>query len=511
MTETNASTPHVIDPLGAMNRIFDRGVGVILESNDFPTLLAHLQQALRPLAAAFAAEAEDATPGDVERAARGLATHIAFELWNTTPIPDNHFRPRKLARPERNTPCPCGSGHKYKQCCGAVDTPPLVLPPDEMLARVLGHLPREGLADVGAPPQVLGLVAERWFDERRFDDVVALLEPIFADPAKLDERAEHAANILLNSYLTLQRCEQRDALLARLEKAPDRILRSTALQRAATIRSDCGDSAGAWQAFKEAQRLTPDDPTLSHLEVLLLLADGRRDEARARVEFWSAKLARDPDYDHHPLIEALHALVEGDAIGDLLDELPRDYPERRLLLHIALEDIEPPIWRRLEVENTLSFAALHHLIQTAMGWEDAHLHEFEVGDYRIGNIAEYDNPYGETVLPGEEVELGQVIGRRRSFTYVYDFGDDWRHRITIEKRLPSDPLRRPAALIDGARACPPEDCGGVYGYSRILEAKRAPRSAESRELLQWLGPYQPEAFKLASHQKRIDALFRRLR
>ena len=61
---------------------------------------------------------------------------------------------------------------------------------------------------------------------------------------------------------------------------------------------------------------------------------------------------------------------------------------------------------------------------------------------------DYDNPFDKGVLPGEDVELGQVIGRRRSFIYEYDFGDGWRHRITIEKRLPSDPLRKPAALLD---------------------------------------------------------------
>ncbi len=194
-----------------------------------------------------------------------------------------------------------------------------------------------------------------------------------------------------------------------------------------------------------------------------------------------------------------------------LDDLPQDYPERRLVLHIALEGIDPPIWRRVEVENTLSFEALHHVIQAAMGWEDAHLHEFKVGDYRIGMGDSYDNPFDDEVLPGEHVELGQVIGRRRSFSYEYDFGDGWRHRITIEKRLPSDPLRKPAALLDGERACPPEDCGGVPGYYNILEAKRTPRSAESREILDWLGPYQPGVFKLAKHQKQVDALFKRIR
>ena len=178
MSDTNTPTPHDADPLELMTRAFDSGVGVILESNDFSALLAHLQQALRPLA-----EVGDAGAEDVARTARALATHMAYELWNTTPIPENHFRPRKLPCPERNAPCPCGSGRKYKQCCGGVDRPALTQPPDDMLARVLEHLPPERLGELvarGAPPRVLAEIAEHWFDEARYDEVAGLLEPLFA-------------------------------------------------------------------------------------------------------------------------------------------------------------------------------------------------------------------------------------------------------------------------------------------------------------------------------------------
>ncbi len=494
-----------------MERAFHSTVGVILASQDISAVIAHLREALRPLAAVVV-HAEGGTPADIERAAKGMAIRLAYELWNTTPIPENHFRPRKLAPPERNAPCPCGSQRKYKQCCGAGDEGPLILPPDEMLTRTLDHLPRERLGEAvrhGVSPHMLALVAERWFDEQRFDDVIALLAPLFVDSARLDERAADAANVLMNCYLVLEQDEARLALIERLKKSTDRVLRSTALQREATVCSDRGDVRGAWRAFNEARHLTPDDPSLSHLEVLLLLAEGRDIEARDRVEYWTAVLARDPHHDNQVLIEALHALVADsqDGFDDLLAELPQDYPERRLLLHIALEDIDPPIWRRVEVENTITFDDLHQVIQAAMGWEDAHLHLFEIGDYRIGMGENYDDPFDEGVLPGERIELGQVIGRRRSFIYEYDFGDSWRHRITIEKRLPSDPLRRPAILLDGERACPPEDCGGVPGYYAILNAKLAPRSAESREILDWLGPYNPASFKLAKHRKQVDGLF----
>ncbi|MFB1029484.1 MAG: hypothetical protein QMC09_07345, partial [Thauera sp.] len=126
--------------------------------------------------------------------------------------------------------------------------------------------------------------------------------------------------------------------------------------------SDRGDIRDAWRAFNEARHLTPDDPSLSHLEVLLLLAEGRDIEARERADYWMAVLAADPRHDNRALIEALHTLGAEAAADDPLDDLPQDYPERRLVLHIALEDIDPPIWRRVEVENTLTFEALHHVI-----------------------------------------------------------------------------------------------------------------------------------------------------
>jgi Plasmid pRiA4b ORF-3-like protein. len=279
-----------------------------------------------------------------------------------------------------------------------------------MLGRVLDHLPRTRLGEPvaqGVSPHMLALVASRWCDEQRFDDVIALLEPLFIDLGKLDERAADAANILMNCYLARQQYDARNALVERLKKSHNRVLRSAGLQREATVCSDRGDVRNAWRAFNEARHLTPDDPSLSHLEVLLLRAEGRDIEARERADYWMAVLAADPRHDNRALIEALHALVAEAAADDPLDDLPQDYPERRLVLHIALEGIDPPIWRRVEVENTLSFEALHHVIQAAMGWEDAHLHEFKVGDYRIGMGDSYDDPFDDGSCPARTSNSGR--------------------------------------------------------------------------------------------------------
>lgn len=521
----HSTAPHEDDAmLALMESIIDDAVGVIIDSRSFEALRTRLLQTLRPIVVApLATEEEDTDDGEqVDFATRGLAMQVGFDIWNATPVPDNDFRPLPLQRPQPDSPCLCGSGHKYQQCCGAVESPfGLILPSDEMMARVLKRYPAERIGEIvalGAPVQTLGLVADEWVGADRAGDAITLLEPLFADLHKLDARAELAADALCNAYLESGAQEAREAFVARLKTAPDKQLRAAAWQRDAALCSDRGDYPNAWAAFKEAQRLGPDNPALSHLEVLLLLHEGRGEEARARADFWAARLARDPQEDHSELIALLQALAEHGLpneeddfipaeVEEALAALPSEYAERRLVIDVRLEGIEPPIWRRLEVENTLSFAELHLVLQAAMGWDDAHLYEFTVGDQRFAPEGEVD-PFGEVTLPADAVELGQVIGRRKSFGYIYDFGDEWRHRITIEQRLPADPAQCPTVLLDGARACPPEDCGGVPGYEHILEAKRHPRRAESREVLEWLGPYNPETFKLATFKKAVRALWR---
>ena len=504
--------PNGIDALQELfEHIIDEGVEVILDTDSFDALHARLRELMRPLAQAIVSKAgEDADDSQVDRAACAIATRAALDLWNHTPIPDNHFRPHKMDKPERNAPCPCGSQRKYKQCCGAVESPSLTLPPDEMAARVLKRLPKERIGEIGAlgvPVHTLGMVAQAWFEQARFDDVVTLLEPVFKDVRGLDERAELAADVLGRAWLGLGDEARRLQLIATLKSAPDKTLKSAGFQREVTLKSDRGDFPAAWSAFGQAQRLTPNNPMLAHLEVLLLLAEGREAEARARVDFWAAKLARDPEFDHSDLIGLLHQMLDVGRVDERLAALPEDYPERRLLLHVELEGIEPPIWRRLEVENSLTFAELHDILQRAMGWDDEHLHEFIVGDHRIGPAPEFEPAWDEPALPSEEVELGQVIGRRKSFRYLYDFGDGWSHRITIEQRLPSTPTERPAVLLAGKRACPPEDCGGVPGYYRLLDALAKPDSDENRETLEWLGDYKLDAFNLASVRKAVASLF----
>lgn len=254
----------------------------------------------------------------------GIATLMALEIWNATPIPENRFRPRKQARPERNAPCLCGSGKKFKQCCAAVNTPDLGISEELMLAQVLDLMPAKKLAELPLlelHPESLALVASQWIDEGQPKKAVSLLEKLFVHVDQLDGRAELAADTLLNAYLEINAPRKKQKFIDALKAAPDKSLASAGWQRQTTVHSDRGDYADAWSAFREAQRLTPNEPALSHLEVLVLVSEGRRTEAQARAKFWAARLSRDPEYDHSDLIRLLHDLADG---GDasLLRTLP---------------------------------------------------------------------------------------------------------------------------------------------------------------------------------------------
>lgn len=245
---------------------------------------------------------------------QAMATALAYEIWNAAPIPENHFRPRRIAKPERNAPCPCGSGRKYKQCCGTAALPTLGVTETVMLAHVLAHWPKKRLKELPVrelAPDALAMVAERWLDEGREKDATALLEALFERLPELDARAEMAADALLNCYLEAAAPRKKQRFIDALKAAPDKVLRSTGWQRQATVDCDFGNYAAAWQSFREAQRLTPNAPALAHLEILLLASEGRSAEARSRAEFWAARLARDPHEDHSDLIAILRDLAAG--------------------------------------------------------------------------------------------------------------------------------------------------------------------------------------------------------
>jgi hypothetical protein len=139
----------------------------------------------------------------------------------------------------------------------------------------------------------------------------------------------------------------------------------------------------------------------------------------------------------------------------------------------------------------------------AMGWDGGHMHEFVFGDINYG-VPDPDFPSDPPMLNEARASLGKALGALKSFTYIYDYGDNWQHRVKVEKVLPPDPELRSPICLDGRNACPPEDVGGVPGYIEFLDAIIDPAHEEHQRLLDWCGgSFDPAAFDLQDLNERL--------
>jgi hypothetical protein len=154
-------------------------------------------------------------------------------------------------------------------------------------------------------------------------------------------------------------------------------------------------------------------------------------------------------------------------------------------LHVTLQDVSPPIWRRLHVDAAINLTQLHLTIQVAMGWQDKHLYEFVADGVRWGE-ASAERPRIES---DAGVPLSRIAHRAGDeFVYRYDFGDDWCHRIVVEEELAAEERLTLPLCSAGERACPPEDCGGADGYIDLLEVLSHPGKGRYLDALAWVGP-----------------------
>jgi hypothetical protein len=172
-------------------------------------------------------------------------------------------------------------------------------------------------------------------------------------------------------------------------------------------------------------------------------------------------------------------------------------------LKITLRNVKPPVWRRVQVRDG-SLARLHDVIQVGMGWTNSHLHAFEIRGEQYGE----PDPTGMMEVYDErKVKLSQIVAEGvKKFTYTYDFGDGWEHAIEVEKVLPAEPGVPYPRCVAGKRACPPEDCGGPWGYPDFLAALRDPEHPEHEDMVEWIGgEFDPEAFDLDEVNEELGA------
>ena len=171
----------------------------------------------------------------------------------------------------------------------------------------------------------------------------------------------------------------------------------------------------------------------------------------------------------------------------------------------------PAVWRRVVVPARITLGELHGVIQDVLGWEDCHMHSFAAGKVTYGVP---DGDFMSDDQDEDAVLLSDLLSRKaQKLTYTYDFGDDWEHVVKLEKVLLPGSKEAVAAgavpaCLDGEGACPPEDCGGCWGYANLKEAIADPRHDEHEDMLEWLGlddagEFNPAAFDLTEVNERL--------
>ena len=189
-------------------------------------------------------------------------------------------------------------------------------------------------------------------------------------------------------------------------------------------------------------------------------------------------------------------------------------PPEVFQLKVTLLGTMPPIWRRLLVPANLTLAQLHDVLQTVMGWQDYHMHEFCIGQRHFGEPNPEDEFMGMPPVENEHTAHLSNLLRRvgAKATYTYDFGDSWEHGIVLEKRLPADPAMAYPVCTGGEYACPPEDCGGIPGFYDLLDALGDPTHEQHEELQDWVEEnYDPDIFSIDDVNRMLMPMRRRRR
>ena len=251
---------------------------------------------------------------DERQSLNEIATALGRMIWNATPLPWNKFRPQPLPTPGRNEKCFCGSGKKYKQCCGDSANQLPQIDPQIIWPILVSVIPskelKEALLNSSVPMTAILVVADRYVKDSLPQKAISLLQPFFKEEIKgHGEEFDYALHLLCNAYDDLDKYRLKHRLLKKIvETAPRSPLRSSAWQRLAAIRIDKGDTTGAWEAFKNAMKDSPNSVDLSHLELQLLAVEGKWSQVQERANFWLKKfknMPKEAQVDYAELVDLI--------------------------------------------------------------------------------------------------------------------------------------------------------------------------------------------------------------
>lgn len=244
-------------------------------------------------------------------------------------------------------------------------------------------------------------------------------------------------------------------------------------------------------AFKGRLKLDEPDQRIATFTIAELTKIKQKAEAAIQIA---------SGYERRPLKHILKSTSQA------LDQSQRIPPSEQVYqFKITLLESQPPIWRRIQVKDC-TLDKLHELIQTAMGWTNSHLHRFTIGDQRYADPMLMEEDFEEFgCKDSTRTKISEILpktGEQFSFLYEYDFGDSWEHGILFEGIVLAEPKKKYPLCLEGARACPPEDCGGVWGYADLVEAIQNEDHEQHEQMLEWVGSrFDPEAFNPAKATK----------
>lgn len=242
------------------------------------------------------------------------------------------------------------------------------------------------------------------------------------------------------------------------------------------------------------------------------------------IELWQATALTCPDDPRDDLLKELAKIMPLSKRAEArlrpcrpLEPVPDKVPPRTSVdLRIKLMNMPVPVWRLLRVNSETTFHQLHRAIQGSFGWADYHLYEFKVGDSSIQSFAEEDVedfPVGMEVIDSGRIHLRDIMGGKGwSIPYLYDFGDGWMHIVKVVKVHLGQSSPDRVELLDGSGACPPEDCGGGYGYQELISVVNDPRHPEHDDMAEWFGSdsLDPKAFDIQAARKRLGSMMKML-
>lgn len=221
---------------------------------------------------------------------------------------------------------------------------------------------------------------------------------------------------------------------------------------------------------------------------------GFPDKALATILGMAPSNSEAPEMPTNVIPFPVMELVAAPATESVVPRVTKGVSGSVFQLKVTLLNTKPPVWRRVLVDSSTTLFELHEVIQAAFGWWNCHLHEFEIDRVQYGT-SDPDWDFGPPTVDERTVQLSAVADEGSSFHYTYDFGDDWRHKVTIEKRVTIEPGTTVPACTGGRRACPPEDCGGPWGYQDLVAALAGDTSATDARL-DYVGPnFDPAAFR----------------